>query len=42
MKKAPGRQIDKNSIKEVRLKSVKPSRDIQGVDFTDEDVNGSA
>ena len=42
MKKSPRRKIDKTSIKEAGLKSVKPCRDIQGADFTDEDINGAA
>ena len=42
MKKVPGRQIDKTSIKEAGLKSVKTCRDIQGADFADEDINGAA
>ena len=39
MKKGLGRQIDKTSIKEVGLKSIKPCRDIQGTDFAGEDIN---
>ena len=42
MKKVLGSQIDKTSIKEAGLKSVKPCRDIQGADFTDENINGAA
>ena len=42
MKEAPRRKIDKTSIKEAGLKSVKPCRDIQGVDFIDENINGVA
>ena len=42
MKEAPGRKIDKTSIKEAGLKSIKPYRDIQGADFTDENINGAA
>ena len=42
MKKAPGRKIDKTFIKEAGVKSIKPYRDIQGADFTDENINGAA
>ena len=41
MKKAPGRKINKTSIKEAGLKSVEPCREIQGDDFIDENINGA-
>ena len=42
MKKGPGRYADKTSIKEVGLKSIKPSRVIQSTDCADGDINGAA
>ena len=42
MKKGLRSQIDKTSIKETGCKFVKPCRDIQGVEFIDENINGAA
>ena len=42
MEKGSGRYVDKTSIKEEGLKSVKPSRVIQSTDCGDGDINGAA
>ena len=39
MKKAPGRKIDKTFIKEAGVKSIKPSRIIQSIDFAIGNIN---
>ena len=41
MEKDLGRYVDKTSIKEAGLKSVKPSRVIQSTDCADGDFNGA-
>ena len=41
MKKVLESQIDKTSIKGVGFKFVKPCKEIQGANFTDENINGT-